>query len=81
MTVTYELWNTQTGNLVGAFETEDAALETVRKAVESHGPAYVDSLLLGHEDDDGCSKKIARGAALAELVQSRQPGKLSKRPA
>ncbi len=66
MAGTYELWNTRTGNMFGAFESEDAALAAVRRAIESHGRSYAERLLLGREDHSGQSRKIADGAELIE---------------
>lgn len=66
MAGTYELWNTRTGNIVGAFESEDAALEAVRRTVESYGRAYAERLLLGREDHHGRSRRVAAGAELVE---------------
>src|SRR2546425_591211 len=35
----YELWELSTGNLVGAYETEAAALRAVAEAIRRYGPA------------------------------------------
>ncbi len=64
MSSTYELWNTRTGNIVGAFDSEDAALEAVRQAVESYGRDYAEHLLLGREDRHGRSRRIADSTEL-----------------
>jgi hypothetical protein len=69
MAGTYELWNTRTGNIVGAFENEEAALEAVCKAVESYGREYAEQLLLGRENSRGRSRMIATGAELVERAQ------------
>lgn len=62
----YELWETETGNLVGTYETEQDALGLVRDTIQCYGAQYVDSLLLGCEDEKGYSTFIAEGQALAE---------------
>lgn len=62
---TYELWNTSSGNIMGAFETEAAALEIVRKGIAAHGLSYTDHLMLGYEDSAGRSRKIADREELA----------------
>ena len=66
--MTFELWNTRTGNAIGDFATEAEALAYIREAIERHGRAYVDRLLLGCEDVHGRSKPVARGQALADLA-------------
>jgi hypothetical protein len=77
MAGSYELWNTRTGNLVGAFETEDAALAAVRQALEAYGPEYAERLLLGREGRNGRSRKIADRAALVERALAVRPGSVS----
>jgi hypothetical protein len=60
----YQLWDTETANMVGAFETEDAALRLVRDAARLRGRAYVDAWALECEDDQGRVEPIAEGEAL-----------------
>ena len=71
----YELWNTRTGNIVGAFVSEDAALEAVRQTIESYGRDYTERLLLGREDRNGRSRRIVTGSELVEraLAARRRP--------
>jgi len=64
----YELWQTRTRNLIGAFATEAEALALVRKAAKSHGAVYIESLLLGFEDAKGHSRTLAKGRELLELA-------------
>jgi hypothetical protein len=71
--VTYELWETASGNLVGTYDTENAALAVVRHAIGRHGRAYVDSLALGREDLRGRSTAIASGAELADRALAELP--------
>ena len=66
----YELWETETGNLIGTYETEQDALSLVRDAIQSYGAQYVDSFLLGCEDEEGYSTLIAEGHDLAERALS-----------
>ena len=65
----YELWQTRTRNLIGAFATEVEALAVVRQAAKSHGALYIESLLLGFEDAKGHSRTLAKGRDLLELAQ------------
>ena len=70
MQTTFELWNTRTGNLVGTFASEVAALEAVASLADQHGIAYVERLALGSEDNRGQSRQIATGADLAARAQA-----------
>ncbi len=63
--MTYELWSAISGNLVGAYSSEEAALESARRAVARNGPEYVESLALVVEDDSGESHLIAEGRDLS----------------
>ena len=65
----YELWQTRTRNLIGTFATKAEALATVRQAAEIHGPEFLDTIFLGHEDDKGHSHMIAEGRKLLELAR------------
>lgn len=66
----YELWDLETANLIGTYESEHAALEDVANAVLIHGRQAVETLLLGREDADGESHLIAEGAALVDRALS-----------
>jgi hypothetical protein len=68
--MTYELWNTRSGNAIGDFDSEAEALAVVRQAIAQHGRAYADMLLLGCEDSKGRSKEIASGQALADRAEA-----------
>lgn len=57
----YELWSTETSNLLADYDTVDAALDAVGRVLREHGPDYVSTLLLGHEDKRGRSRLIATG--------------------
>jgi hypothetical protein len=65
----YEIWEMQTGNLVASFNHEHDALALVRDAVEAHGAAYVETLALVHEDDDGGSTTVATSYELVKLAR------------
>jgi len=71
--MTYELWETASGNLVGTYDTEAAALSAVRMAIDRNGRGYVDQLALGREDSRGRSTPIAAGGRLAERALSESP--------
>jgi hypothetical protein len=61
---TFELWSVASGNVIGCFDSEAAALAAVRDALDTHGQHYVVGLALGREDSRGRSKAIARGTEL-----------------
>ena len=67
--MTYELWDTETNNIVGAYESETAALAVVRGAMAAHGMGYTDELALLREDSRGNVETLAVGDALAERAR------------
>lgn len=48
----WELWDTETGNLVGDYDDEAAALAVVRDVLRRHGSGPLAALALGAEHDD-----------------------------
>ena len=60
--VSYELWDTETRNIVGTFEFECEAREAARDLIALNAPAYPGALALVIEDDDGETTLIAFGA-------------------
>jgi len=52
MDCSFELFNLQSGNLVGSYATQCEAIEVVRRAFETHGPQAVQGLVLLRVDDD-----------------------------
>jgi len=82
---TFELWNTESRNLLGSFATEELALAAVREAIQRNGEEYGQILALGREDSRGNSRIVARGHQLVERVvqpdqqpgQNRHPGPAS----
>jgi hypothetical protein len=63
--MSYELWDTETRNIIEAFESEDDALQAARELVAVNPAVYPDALALVFEDDEGESRLVARGAGLA----------------
>jgi hypothetical protein len=63
---TFELWNMESGNLLGSFATEELVLAAVIEAIQRNGERYVDILALGRENSRGNSKVVARGRELVE---------------
>lgn len=64
----YELWDIESGNLVGNYIALVDALAIVRGTAERFGDDAVLRLALGREDD-GVSTSIAGGSALIELAR------------
>lgn len=69
----YELWNLESGNMIGDFSTEEAALVEVHAVVRSHGAVTVAAWALAYEDDDGETHPIAEGAVLAQRAAAVAP--------
>jgi hypothetical protein len=63
----YELWDTDAGNMIGAFATEREALAEVRGLLAVNGADYADDLALARRREDG-GDPIAEGAELARLA-------------
>ncbi len=64
----FELVELSTGNLVGAYDTEQAALRDVAEAIRRYGRDSVASLALGRDAPRGDGRVIAQGPALATLA-------------
>ncbi|HEY7064221.1 MAG TPA: hypothetical protein VII06_22260 [Chloroflexota bacterium] len=62
----FELWSLASKNLVGDFATEAEALAAVRAAIDAHGAAYADDLLLSRETRRGETRLVARGSVLRD---------------
>jgi hypothetical protein len=64
-TMIYELWDTESRNLIGTYDSEAAALAAVAALAERYGTDAIASLMLGCEDGRGRSRQLASGADLA----------------
>jgi hypothetical protein len=70
---TFELWNTRTGNAIGEFQTEAAALAFVREAGARNGRASAEPWFLG-ASTRGRSMPVVRGTALVtRALEVHQP--------
>lgn len=49
----YEVWDVETGNCVGSFNEESAALKWVQALLDRFGATYADSLVVGVENQHG----------------------------
>lgn len=61
--MTFDIYDTDTANLVGSFRNEEEALAMVRRAVEEDGPEAVVSWALGPTDLSGA---VISGPELVE---------------
>jgi hypothetical protein len=70
--VAFELVELSTGNLVGVYSTQEAALRDVAEAILAGGPEAVATLALSNDTATGQPHGaiIAEGEALIELVRS-----------
>lgn len=68
MTAWYELWDVDTGNIVGTFTSEAEALAEVRGLLAVNGASYAADLSLGRKQDSG-GELIAEGDDLARLAE------------
>ncbi len=68
--MTFELWDTVTRNIIGAYDTEADALAVVSAAIRAHGPAYADPIALVRDDPDGDVLTLALGPDLARRAAS-----------
>ena len=69
----YELWDAETGNRVGAYPTEDAALCALAEDIARYGRESEAVLTLGllrRDPDGGQEALIAAGAGLTERALS-----------
>ncbi len=68
----YSIWETESGNVLGEFDSEVAALLAVLDAADLHGPEYVETFALVG-DQNGTLKGIASGSDLLKLAHQRCP--------
>lgn len=81
MNGTFDLWDIESGNLIGTFEDEEDALSFVRKLLDANGLAYADALDLGWMDPDGASRSITTGSALVDRSHAAEPASSENAPA
>ena len=76
--MTYELWDTETGNLVEAFEDEASAVHAARELIALNPDAYPSLLTLLSIGTNGELETVASGDALGALVAN-VPSSTSRR--
>ena len=72
--MSYELWDTETGNLVEAFEDESSALRAARELIALNADVYPDMLALLAVGERGELETVAAGDALGVLAASMADG-------
>ncbi len=71
MSRVYEVWDTETRNLVTASETGDEVLAFVREYVAQHGRQYPTSwVLLWDDDASDEAGQVAEGPALIDRAEA-----------
>ena len=67
----YDLWDTDTSNLLESFDTEAAALEMVRDLAQDCGDAVIDTLTLIEGQESSTAKRtVAYGRALLDRARA-----------
>lgn len=69
MSVVYDLFDLDNGNIVGSYEPEGDALAVVRAARRDHGETVAASLSLIRIDEDGSELLVADGDDLIRLAE------------
>ncbi len=70
--MTYELWDTESRNVIGEFESEADALAAVLEAVQLNGVESVAAFTLIGAFDDGEVKGLAGGGELVDLARRQE---------
>jgi hypothetical protein len=70
MFMIYELIDLETGNVLGAYESEESALRFVRDFASRNLPELLTSIALIQDDDTGRGTILSEGAALLDRAAS-----------
>jgi hypothetical protein len=65
MSAFYELWDLDSGNMIGDFGSEAEALAVVHDLLSVNTTSFVDMLSLGYTSEDGAFRIVAQGRPLA----------------
>lgn len=74
----YELWDTETRNLVEDFDGEDEALVAADELIELNPAMYPSTLALARQNDDGTTSWLADGALLGQCVEAHRASAKSR---
>jgi hypothetical protein len=72
----YDVLDTETGNLYGRFQTEEAALSFVRELIAANGAGILESVALGGRDEAGDILPMATGEVLEQRVLAEMTDRL-----
>ena len=64
----FELWDTDTRNLLYDFDTEEEALDAAAELVTLKPSIYPEHLALARGNDDGIASWLASGTSLSERI-------------
>lgn len=64
----YALWDLESGNSLGTYESAPEVLSLIRELIDANGSAYADALDLSTEDAAGNTTHVATGRALLDLL-------------
>lgn len=67
----YELWDVETANMVGTYDTESDALGAVRRMMDKAGSDAAEPCALAVVDEEDRATEIARGRELGRLATER----------
>lgn len=68
----FELWDSESANLIGSYQTELDAMAVVRTALATHGPGTISHVILVHDDDSAAEPRvIAAGPELVRLAEEK----------
>lgn len=76
----YGLWDVESGNNLGFYPTQDAALAVVRQELRAYGRESVNTLALDRDDTAG-GGLVAEGDGLIELAEATAPPVLPRQGA
>ena len=71
MSQTFELWDTETGNVIGEFPTIEAALAVAEALLSAFGSDYAEALVLQQRAANGSAGTVASGRDLLRLIAER----------
>lgn len=69
VSLVHELWDIETGNLLGDYLDEDAALHDVREGIQEDGRDLWSAIALARVEADGTRNTIAQGDELIARAQ------------
>ncbi len=73
MTIRYELWDGESGNLLWTYVSEADALGQIREFIRDGGPQTIDGLALVRVNRDGSGAVVAEDGELASRAQKKNP--------